>query len=841
MARFSLRFNDVQMEEDYQATRRKLLFLCYIVITLSLQLLLLTCKQITALVGILSLLYFSILKTQHEGVTFLDILPNVIGIVLTVFALLLLKAFKKGFQLVSFLIFLCLFILMLINLKQTLQDADNSLVFFRGFNVIALQYFVQNSLLDFEYSLLFSVTSLAAKIIIFSIPQTLSPEEISLAVLSEAFFLVFHFTKIKKTRSLFSQLFHGREELTKFKDLVANHLPANIVVYAQNLQKEFFANQSFQRTFSEFRKDRLEISECLELFEVEKRGFGKRHDFSSKFICNIYKNDDWTLRNVLEKLIKFDCLKQGIITFHATLHGDKGKSKLFEVKLFSISWNGEESIVLMLEDITFRESIMSMRLADANKDKVISSISHEIKTPLNCMFGVLKIMEGQATDPQLLRYISICKNNLFLLLNILNSIIDLQLIRNNKLKLNPVTLKVRKLAEEIKSQFEFLCYQKSLSLTLEISKDVPKYIHSDYERLTQILVNLLVNAVKFTYKGEIKIGIQEDLHDPDQILFWVEDTGIGIQDDIKESLFKMYEIIEMKDTDNVHGIGLGLTISNHLAKLLNANVEDSGIKVESEPGKGSVFSFKIAKSVQCPIRKTSLNSSSNLDLQDEVCTKIQKYTSSFHENSLKNLDSGSYTQEEYSPRHMNQQQNEYLIRGSRKFSFKPSIDSMSKQLSSNSSYESRSPQFRRKPRVSIFKPRISTEPESQDYVLIVDDNPLNLMVAQHFIEEKKYRVKTALNGRDAIELVLEHLKGEQPFKIIFMDCQMPIMDGIEATRILKEKMANCEIPYMPIVALTANTTLKDKKKCLESGMDDFLGKPFKLQDLNRIFVRFTGN
>ena len=309
-------------------------------------------------------------------------------------------------------------------------------------------------------------------------------------------------------------------------------------------------------------------------------------------------------------------------------------SYVFEAKVLHITWDEQPAIAIILYDVTQQQTILSLKLADAYKDTLLATISHELRTPLNGILGMLQIIQKCVKDAEILRYIDICKNSGQLLLSLVNSILDLNQIRAKKLKLYPEKLNVHSFLKEICALFEFQCTQKNLLLNVKVSPKVPRHFVTDKNRLSQILINLMGNALKFTSTGGISILVNPTTH-VDYVELSIVDTGIGIKEQEKVKLFKMFGKLEDSDnTLNRQGVGLELTISDNLARLLCCNREKEGIKVDSEDKKGSRFYFVIKRVYQdtveesdSSLEKSCMDSNvSSLRELDELEEKMKKYS-----------------------------------------------------------------------------------------------------------------------------------------------------------------------------------------------------------------------
>ena len=527
--------------------------------------------------------------------------------------------------------------------------------------------------------------------------------------------------------------------------------------------------------------------------------------------------------------------------------------KVYKAKLFMLTWDDEEeALAVMLDDVTKQKRIIELKIADKNKDLVIATVSHELRTPLNGMLGLLDIAKSKILPPEnpVHSYLNACKNNGLLLLSLINSILDLSQIKNNKFKLVHSKISIHDLLNEIKSLFEYSCVLKKLDLKIEIDPQIPKIITTDKNRLSQILINLLGNAFKFTFQGGITVKATLNSTLPARIKFSVIDTGIGIKQEDQKKLFKLFGRLDQEDkTVNTGGVGLGLTISTSLACLLSSS-NQAGINLESEFGKGSTFSFvidcQLSQAIQRQQREASLGNvdASIIDEGREcgIFKKLQAYTSSNIENlskvamSIQNpmiiapttdrdgedkrlvLDTAEFDDENKGPHES------HFFENNQKEVIK---DLAIKQRASTPRLEGWGKQKKNK---------------EKPWCLIVDDNPFNLMVASHIMEERNYQILTALNGKEAIEKVVQHKENGKAFQVILLDCQMPVMDGYEASRILRRMMKAKQVDECPIIALTANNRDEDHEKlCENAGMSGCLSKPLKADEIEEILKKLRKN
>jgi len=879
------------------------------------------------------------------------------------------------------------------GIKHTItsyEDQQNIILydpnyFYKGCFIGMISQASLNFLKSFSSILLLDMVSLLLRIIIF-IPVMTQDEFYFFFIahiLIDLASLFIHYRKevqsrkqFLKTATLTEEIDNQKKELTKFKALSVNSLSENFFIMDALASKVLFSTKGFQKNFKFSDSSQATgLREALAKIYIMKQSFESpkstiSHSLFERFAL---ENSAISLFSFLQEGAKYKVFKEESFVFYGTLTSASFKKnipsqKTFEIKISTLNWEGEEALAVSLHEITSRETNLALKVSDANKSKLFASISHELKTPLNGIKGMIQIMEDQTEDEDMLDSLKMCRNNADLLLHLINSIIDLQLLQEGQFKLRKKKVNIKDLINQIGKLFIFQCELKHLSLKLVIEENAPEYIITDEERLTQVLVHLASNAVKFTYKGGITIGAQCDPDHSDIVNFWVQDTGIGISEKEKNNLFKFY-INSASSSIGTQGVGLGLTVSKELVTQLKAKSSTNEvIHVQSDRSNGSKFSFSLPvdlEKAECieedygevgqefdtdernnrtstklekdkknnegsPLEyynKSLIKSFSrvfqeiheeqerNPDNIDELFVernlsgqlpskkpyfiedKVSKYTTRPKDTSYKLIESYSPgktqlddsptlkypTKELFSPilspahslknlcdeKDEVQYENElriedkYDIFSEMSVRQKFSVDFKSRRQSEafpnisqpKENFENVSNVLAQIPSVisEVYNPldsdkherkrrKISTKYSKRtekdnffgDSILLADDNPFNIMVAKHLIEEKGFQVLTALNGEEAIKLVKESLqKGKAPIKLIFMDLQMPIMDGFESASILIQMMQKKEIPSIPIVALTANDREEDIKKTLDHGMQAHLSKPLNPQDLVR--------
>ncbi|WP_052706187.1 CHASE domain-containing protein [Vibrio galatheae] len=524
-----------------------------------------------------------------------------------------------------------------------------------------------------------------------------------------------------------------------------------------------------------------------------------------------------------------------------------------------------------IQERIHREEQLSLALQQAKfatkaKSSFLANTSHEIRTPLNAILGLAHVLTVQdLTEPQrrLVNKIQVSGKSL---LGIVNDVLDLSKIEANELQLENTPFNFKSLLDEVMSIFDVHAEQKRLQFNLELDPNLPDHLVSDDVRIKQILVNLLSNAFKFTNVGKITltvIPIHCSPHlgeDYNVIRFCVEDTGIGISEQARTRLFKPFNQADNSTARKYGGTGLGLSIVHNLVDLLNGTIE-----VESEEGKGSRFIIDLPLKVGSDQDTTLFNEEDaalfviiaedspddlallqqmtrslgwrsevvqgaselydmyvkrieqhqripdamivdwNLNEEDSLVTlanlvdrvgreklPVIMMTSSFDIEHIKQLDTRKLV-------------DCYL---SKPFNISLLFDSFNRMLSDHNSAVN-----------PMFVDSINALWLPEVKVLVVDDVATNLEVAEHILVQNGALVDVAENGKQALETLKS---SPDKYDVVLMDVQMPIMDGLEATKLARLETT---LKDVPIIALTAGALVEEKKRALSSGMDDFITKP----------------
>ncbi len=533
------------------------------------------------------------------------------------------------------------------------------------------------------------------------------------------------------------------------------------------------------------------------------------------------------------------------------------------------------------------------------KAAFLATMSHEIRTPMNGVIGMTDLLSGTSLTPAQRDYVDTIRSSGDALLTIINDILDFSKIESGKMTLECEPFSLQQMIEDCIALLASAANQKKIELLYEFDPDVPKFILGDVTRVRQIVLNLLSNAVKFTERGEVIVQVSKagndafdsDLNMENRWEIHVRDSGIGIPADRIDHLFSAFTQIDAATTRKYGGTGLGLAISRRLAELMGG-----GVRVHSEENKGSVFTALIQATPYFDEATVNPNTS-DMAAREQLKAMAGKKVLLIDQNA----NSARIMQQRLTQFAMDVeivQQSDQLLEIFKSTETKfdlvvmnvdqslLSISELTAQINQSEvlsqlpilalitpteQHENYQREIEQLGHTYLLKPvreshlteallqllfvskqgeRLAHEAELERRqglpnlgnrfplrMLIVDDNPTNRKVAGMMLERLGYQAKTANDGRDAVDQILAADASGQGFDVVWMDLHMPVLDGLESTKIVR----NANIQQPQIIAVTAAAMHGDKEICLQSGMNDYVSKPLESAELQTALERFLSS
>ena len=638
------------------------------------------------------------------------------------------------------------------------------------------------------------------------------------------------------------------EEATTIYHSLVESLPIN--VFRKDREgRVIFCNQHFCDTLGKPLRELLGATD---------------HDLFSKDLADKYCNDD---RWVMKTGLPFHDIEE-----HPGTDGEKVYVEVLKAPITDVD-GAKIGIQGMFWDVTtrkraeqaLREAKELAEAANQAKSDFLANVSHEIRTPLNAIIGMTDLLLDTQVGNVQREYLAMVQQSGESLLGLINDILDFSKIEAGKLELDSMSFDMAERLADTMRTLALRAHTKHLELAMQIDQRLPARLIGDIGRLRQILVNLVSNAIKFTHEGEVlvKVDVQSISADSVEVIVSVRDTGIGIPSEKMASIFREFEQADSSTTRQYGGTGLGLAIASRLVDLMGGT-----LSVTSQVGQGSEFSFGLTFPIDVAHREdepeTSLEGLTALVVDDNE-TSLQILGEMVERFGMRPLlarsaklgfdvlKSMALADESVSIvlSDVDMLQNDGLefaswIRGDSVIADIPIV-----LLTSGGRHGEA--ELRRELRVfaQLFKPVKQSdlqetiaaslgkpmqhadakhtsgaeERPASLTVLLAEDNPVNQRLAIGLLEKHGHRVEVVGNGRDCVRRFQE-----STFDLILMDVQMPGMDGLEATRAIRELELDT-YTRIPIIAMTAHAMSGDRERCLDAGMDDYLAKPIRMQEL----------
>ncbi|MGB5811033.1 MAG: response regulator, partial [Polyangiales bacterium] len=560
-----------------------------------------------------------------------------------------------------------------------------------------------------------------------------------------------------------------------------------------------------------------------------------------------------------------------------------------------VLWSRRQLMVQLLEEAHEAEAMRQLATAQAQslrrardaalasaqaKGQFLANVSHEVRTPLNGMLGLLQLIDVDALpDPQD-EYLRDVARSGRSLLAIVNDLLDLSKIEAGEMRLESVPFDVGTATREVVMNYTSAASAKGIALSMDIDEDVPREVCGDPLRLRQVLSNLLNNALKFTTEGEVSIAVhvleRTDTHV--QVKVRVTDTGVGVSPRQAEQIFRPFSQADASTTREYGGTGLGLPICTQLVELMGGTLQ-----LESTVGEGSTFSFsarfeleeQLSDELEAVAEGLSglqvLLLESNHRTRETLNAQFQAWgmavwTTTTFDGAMRTLGApphpdvtlidlrslgkswrtrGPDLVQEANTRGSSSivicehrhEISEMLNAGVRVYVEKPirRAKILGALLESLDRTQPQSPLQAPPERVSIPVAAPANRQSTGMRILVAEDNAINRTVITAHLDALGYEVDCVEDG----EAVLEALAGSHPYAAVLMDGQMPKMDGYQATRAIREREAESERRRVPVVALTAHAMAGDRLAAFAAGMDDYLSKPFTQKQLQATLARWA--
>jgi len=519
------------------------------------------------------------------------------------------------------------------------------------------------------------------------------------------------------------------------------------------------------------------------------------------------------------------------------------------------------------------------------KSEFLATMSHEIRTPLNGVIPMLDLLATSKLGVDQADILNTARTSANQMKQIVDDILDYSKLEANKLRLETTGLNIREIVFSVVQMFNSQAQAKRISIHVYLDPSLRLALRGDPVRLRQVLSNILSNAIKFTAKGSVSISVRAKSETLQHYIlrFEIKDSGIGIAPENASRLFKPFSQADASTTRIYGGTGLGLVICKRIVDLMSGR-----IGVNSQPGLGSTFWFEIpllkavgdSQSMASELKNATIllfSSDPVLTGRLEQAEHIREarlsivHTAVEAQKALKDsveagaasdidlliIDVSSGRQSAIQLQKAVLASTEFertriaLLHSPDSLALEPIKERRSRVISrylenpllfgelnrllSATSQQQSYQRVEPEPTVNIERhDMLLAAGQSRGLVLLVEDNPVNLLVAQRLIQLSSFDYASAENGEAALELLQQ-----QKFDLVLMDCQMPVLDGYQATQAWRAIERERGLPHLPIIAMTANAMAEDRQKCLDAGMDDYLSKPVDRKLLQQTMLKWS--